>query len=102
MAEPAPAKHKRILVVCGTGIATSTHVAHRVREICQQQGIDADIIQARVQEVPAYARGVDLIIATTQVAYPVEVPVESGIPFLTGTGEDRLAERIIQVLRKEG
>jgi galactitol PTS system EIIB component len=100
-AEHAARERKRVLVVCGTAIATSTHVAHRVREICRQHGIDVDIIQARVQEVPAYAHSVDLIIATTQVAYRVDVPVESGIPFLTGTGEERLTERIIQVLGRE-
>ena len=91
---------KRVLVVCGTAIATSTHVAARIREICRDHGIDVDIVQARVQEVPAYAHAVDLIVATSQVAYPVIVPVESGIPFLTGLGEERLAERIVQVLRK--
>jgi PTS system galactitol-specific IIB component len=95
------AERKRVLVVCGTAIATSTHVAHRIREICRRHGIDAEIIQARIQEVPAYAHSVDLIVATTQVAFSVDVPVESGIPFLTGTGEERLVERILQVLGGE-
>jgi PTS system galactitol-specific IIB component len=93
---------KRILIVCGTGIATSTHVAARVRDVCRQHGIDADIIQARVQEVPAYAHSVDLVIATTQVAYALEVPVVSGIPFLTGMGEDKAEEQIVQHLTKGG
>ena len=100
-AEGAVTERKRVLIVCGTAIATSTHVAHRVRELCRQHGIDAEIIQARVQEVPAYAHTVDLIIATTQVSYPVQVPVASGIPFLTGIGEEQLVSRIIRVLRGE-
>lgn len=95
-----PRKRKRVLVVCGTAIATSTHVAARIRELCRERGIDVEIMQARVQEVPAYANAVDLIVATSQVAYPVTVPVESGIPFLTGVGEERLAERIVQALQK--
>ncbi|MDR7417408.1 MAG: PTS sugar transporter subunit IIB [Armatimonadota bacterium] len=93
---------KRILIVCGTAIATSTHVAARVREVCQAQGIDVEITQARVQEVPAYAHSVDLVVATTQVAYPLNVPVVSGIPFLTGIGEDKTAEQIVQYLTKGG
>jgi PTS system galactitol-specific IIB component len=93
---------KKILIVCGTAIATSTHVAARVRDVCRQHGIDADIIQARVQEVPAYAHSVDLVVATTQVAYSLTVPVVSGIPFLTGIGEDKITEQIVQHLKEGG
>jgi galactitol PTS system EIIB component len=103
-AEPpggAPRRRKRVLVVCGTGIATSTYVASRLRDICRRRGIDAEIVQALIQEVPAYADRVDLVVATTQVPYPVPVPVESGIPFLTGVGEEHLADRIVQELQKK-
>ena len=96
------ATRKRVLIVCGTAIATSTHVAARVREICRAHGIDVEIIQARVQEVPIYAHSVDLIVATTQVPYPLAVPVVSGIPFLTGLTEDKATEQIVQHLTKGG
>ncbi len=75
---------KRVLVACGTAIATSPHVAARIRDLCQRHGIDVEIIQARIQEVPAYAHSVDLVVATTNVPYPVDGSVVSGIPFLTG------------------
>lgn len=90
---------KRILVACGTAIATSTHVAARIREICQRHGIDAEIIQARVQEIPAYAHRVDLVVATTNVPYAVQGPVVSGIPFLTGIGEEKTEEQIVHHLK---
>lgn len=93
-------RRKRILVACGTAIATSTHVATRVKELCQRNGIDVEVIQARVQEIPAYADSVDLIVATTQVAWPGAVPVVSGIPFLTGIGEEGVENQILQILKK--
>lgn len=93
---------KRVLVVCGTAIATSTHVAARLRDLCRQNGIDADIVQARVQEVPAYVSAADLIVAIAQVPYSVKVPVVSGIPFLTGTGEQHAKDAILTILKKEG
>jgi PTS system galactitol-specific IIB component len=92
------AARKRVLVVCGTAIATSTHVAARVREIAVRHGVDVEIIQARVQEVPAYAGSVDLVVATTQVAYPLSIPVVSGIPFLSGIGEEQAEQQIIRYL----
>jgi PTS system galactitol-specific IIB component len=101
-AEGSVSTKKRILIVCGTAIATSTHVAARVREICSAHGIDADITQARVQEVPAYAHSVDLVVATTQVAYPLNIPVVSGIPVLTGIDEEGAVEQIVQHLTKGG
>lgn len=90
---------KRILVACGTAIATSTHVAERLKEICRQNGIEVEIIQARVQEVPAYMETVDLIVATTHIPFATPVPVLSGIPFLTGVGQDQLIAEILRVLR---
>ena len=92
------AARRRVLVVCGTAIATSTHVAARVREIAHRHGIDVEIIQARVQEVPAYAGSVDLVVATTQVAYPLSVPVVSGIPFLSGIGEEQAEQQVVRYL----
>lgn len=90
---------KRVLVACGTAIATSTHVAARIRDLCQRHGIDVEIIQARVQEVPAYAHSVDLVVATTNIPYPVDGPVVSGIPFLTGLGEQQTEEQILHHLK---
>lgn len=52
---------RRIVVACGTGIATSTVVAEKVREACRRAGIDVDIVQCKAVEVPAYAPGASLI-----------------------------------------
>ncbi len=91
---------KRVLVVCGTAIATSTHVAVRIKELARKAGVDADIIQARVQEVRAYESSVDLIVSTTQLPTPPPVPVISGIPFLTGIGESEVENEILNVLKQ--
>jgi PTS system galactitol-specific IIB component len=84
---------KRILIVCGTGIATSTMIADKVRTHLKQRGIDVKVDQTKVSELHRGARGYDLIVATTQVPASVDVPVVKGLPFLTGVGvEQALAE----------
>jgi PTS system galactitol-specific IIB component len=90
---------KRVLVACGSGIATSTHVAERIKELCRSNGIDVEVVQSRVQEIPTYADSVDLIVATTQVAVGQRVPVLNGIPFLTGVGEEEVEAEIVKVLK---
>ncbi len=90
---------KRVLVACGTAIATSTHVANRLARLFQQHGLDVTITQCRISEVGAYASDVDLIVSTAQIARPVPVPVVSGIPFLTGIGEQDVIDQILHVLK---
>lgn len=52
---------KRILVACGTGIATSTVVTLKLQEALKKAGIDADVQQCKVSEI-ASKTGVDLIV----------------------------------------
>lgn len=84
---------KRVLIICGTGVATSTVVATKVREHCAAAGLDVEVSQGKVMDLLSGAHGVDLIVATTQVPDSVSVPVVAGLPFLTGIGaEDAMAE----------
>jgi galactitol PTS system EIIB component len=84
---------KRVLIVCGTGIATSTVVAEKVRRHLAERGIAASVEQTKVTELHRGAKGYDVIVATTQVSGDLGVPVVAGLPFLTGIGvEAALAE----------
>ena len=78
--------HKNILVVCGTGVATSTVVVKKVKDFCASRGFDVTISQAAVAELLRGGVTADFIIATTQVPDSVTVPVVPGLPFLTGMG----------------
>lgn len=79
---------KRILVVCGTGVATSTVVVQKVRAFVEAEGIDATITQGAVADLVSGGTNADVIVATTQVPATVQVPVVQGLPFLTGVGTD--------------
>ena len=84
---------KRVLIVCGTGVATSTVVADKVRRHLESRGIPAVVDQTKVTELHRGATGYDVIVSTTQVSSDVGVPVVAGLPFLTGIGIDEaLAE----------
>ncbi len=84
---------KRVLIVCGTGVATSTVVADKVRKHLAAVGIEAKIEQTKVTELHRGAKGYDLVVATTQVPASVDAPVVKGLSFLTGMGvEETLAE----------
>ena len=90
---------KRVLIVCGTGVATSTVVADKVRKHLASEGIDASVEQSKVGELHRGAKGIDLVVATTQVPSSVEAPVVKGLPFLTGVGEQDALDEITAHLK---
>ena len=90
---------KQVLVICGTGVATSTVVATKIKEHCAAQGIDVDVRQGKVMDLLGGRASADLIVATTQVPADVTIPVIPGLPFLTGMGLDSTLDQIVAALR---
>ncbi|NQU31370.1 MAG: PTS sugar transporter subunit IIB [Anaerolineae bacterium] len=89
----------RIVVACGTAIATSTHVSIKVKEMLKERGINIHTIQCRVTEVPSLAPDADLIISTAQVPFDIDIPILDGIPFLTGIGTEEVIDKIELLLK---
>jgi PTS system galactitol-specific IIB component len=85
---------RRILVICGTGVATSTVVVTKIREFCATKGLDATISQGKVTDTLRGNLDADFIVATTQVPNSVGIPVIAGLPFLTGMGLDKVYAEI--------
>lgn len=89
---------KKILIICGTGIATSTVVASKVREFLSKQSQigSVQIVQGKVVDL-LHGTDADVVVSTTQVPKSVTVPVINAVPLLTGSGTSVL-ENILRVL----
>lgn len=85
---------KRILVVCGTGVATSTVVVGKIREHLKSRGVEAEIQQGKVMDLVRGDVDADLIVATTEVPAGLSVPSVRGLALLTGVGEDSVYQQI--------
>ncbi|NTW72340.1 MAG: PTS sugar transporter subunit IIB [Eubacteriaceae bacterium] len=99
------AKVVKILVCCGTGIATSTVANDAIQKMCKRNNIDCNIVQGKVTEIPSKLEGFkpDVIISTTQVACNTKgVPVLSGLPILMGRGMDKLEADFLKAINFEG
>ncbi|MCS7127902.1 MAG: hypothetical protein N3E36_01350 [Sulfolobales archaeon] len=93
----------RILVACGTAIATATYVAEKVKKVLEKHKIKGEVYQAKAQEVNYFIKmlgKVHLILATTIVT-PADksIPILNAMPFLTGIGESDLEKKIIDVIK---
>lgn len=80
----------KILIICGTGIATSTVVASKLDAHLAGRS-DAgrfSVMQGKVTDLLSDTRGADVILATTEVPAAVVVPVVNAVPLLTGIGAE--------------
>ncbi|OFT48641.1 PTS galactitol transporter subunit IIB [Dermabacter sp. HMSC06F07] len=79
---------KKVLVVCGTGVATSTVVVSKVRDFLEAEGIDAQIQQGKVMDLVGSGVDADLIVSTTDVPGSVTIPVVRALSLITGMGQE--------------
>jgi len=109
------AKKVRILVVCGTGIATSTAAENKLMVWLNKRGYNAATSQCIAAEVNMKAGSINphVIVTTTKLKIvKVEkdgktmfnidgipnIPAFNGVPFLTGIGEEDLVNKICTAL----
>ncbi|WP_239253619.1 PTS sugar transporter subunit IIB [Listeria ilorinensis] len=93
---------KRVYVCCGSGIATSTVIAKKVKEVLEKNHIPYDLKQYTVQQISSKVRTLkpDIIISSTMVSGDVlDVPVVLGRSFLTGIKKEETIEEILAVLK---
>ena len=91
---------KRILVACGTAIATSTVVAKGIEEALKERGIQVITRQCKAAEVRSLVDDADLIVTTTPVPSDLGIPVIHTLAFLTGIGKEEVIEQIIREIQK--
>jgi PTS system galactitol-specific IIB component len=90
----------KILVVCGSGVATSMHAAFKLREYFEKEKLPVTIDGAGNNELPGRLGAYDIILSNTMVTVKTDKPVFSAIPLLTGLGEKELVAKIIDAARQ--
>lgn len=87
---------KKLLVMCGSGIATSTVVMGKVRTWLEENGYDKEVklYQSKIAEEVNHIDDYDIVISTTVVPESVQDKVIMGLPLLTGIGADSLWEEV--------
>ena len=90
-------KEYHILIACGS--ATSTVIANRVKNLCEDNGFKVKVQQVKIVEVEKMAPEFDLIVASTRVPETVTTPSVFAINYLTGIKPEAVDEQILTVLR---
>lgn len=89
---------KKIIVACGSGIATSTVALSKIQTGLESKGKLKDIqfVQTSLSELPSLVEGATAIVTTAQGGDGFGVPVVSGLGLITGLGVDKVIDEIIE------
>lgn len=89
-------RKKKILVACGSGIATSTVIMDKLEKGLKERGVDIELEQSKISEAKNYIEDLkpDVIVVNGPVNADYGIPTFSGVSFLTGIGVDELLDKI--------
>lgn len=87
---------KKMLVMCGTGIATSTIVTEKVKEWLKQENLEDKVVlyQSKISDEISKIDEYDIVISTTVVPDNIKNKVIDGVPLLTGIGVGEMYNEI--------
>ncbi|MDO4169540.1 MAG: PTS sugar transporter subunit IIB [Lachnospiraceae bacterium] len=93
-------KEIKILVACGSGVATSTVAQEAVKKILSEAKIPGKIVKGTISEIPMKQNDVDLILVTTNYRKPLKKPCISVFGLISGIGADKIKKNIIDECNK--
>lgn|SRR5699024_1830668 len=91
-------KMKRIIVACGSGVATSQTVASKLKKELQNRSKQADIEAVDMKSLESHLKNADAYVSIVKPDKDYGVPVFNGVAFLTGMGMDQELDKIVEFL----
>ncbi len=90
----------RIVVACGSGIATSTVLEQRLNELCSEYKLNVSIKKVSMSGLLDALQNADLVVTTSKFKGELgKTIVLSGTPALTGVGEDEFIHKFVDTVR---
>lgn len=89
----------KIIVACGSGVATSQTVASKVNRLLKADKIDAHVEAVDLKSVERHLKGAAAYITIVRDKKQYDVPVIDGIAFLTGAGQKQQYQKLLDAIR---
>ncbi|KYD10281.1 MAG: PTS galactitol transporter subunit IIB [Caldibacillus debilis] len=90
---------KKIIVACGSGVATSQTVASKIQNLLRERNIQAQVEAVDIKSLDTHIKTSAAYVAITKPDKEYPIPVVNGIAFLTGVGMEAELEKIIRALQ---
>ncbi len=93
---------KKLLIMCGTGVATSTIVTNKVKEWLKEKGLtdQVKLYQSKVADEMNKIDNYDIVVSTTVVPDSIKDRVIMGLSLLTGIGTEEMYAEIEKKIKE--
>ncbi|NWN98572.1 MAG: PTS sugar transporter subunit IIB [Bacillus sp. (in: Bacteria)] len=83
---------KTLLIMCGTGVATSTVVTGKIKDWLKENNLEnkVKLYQSKISDEINNIDNYDVVISTTIVPDNLKNKVINGVPLLTGVGKEEV------------
>jgi PTS system galactitol-specific IIB component len=103
-----PMAKKTIIVLCGSGVASSAMAASKLEQLCEERGLDVKIEKRAYRDMKGIGAKPALIVALTPglkaggfgIGFD-DVPVVMGVSLLTGRGYEKIIDEIEKELKED-
>ena len=94
---------KKVLIICGTGIATSTVVRVKIEKWLCKMHLEnkVKLYQSKMSDEINRLDEYDIILSTIIVPDRIKENVIDGIPLLTGMNEDKVYQKILEKVNQK-
>ena len=89
----------KIVVACGSGVATSQTVASKVNRMLKADGIDAEVEAVDLKSVDRHLKDAAAYITIMRDKKTYDLPVIDGIAFLTGAGQKAQYDKLVEAVK---
>lgn len=90
----------KVMVACGSGVATSTIAKEAVERIAGSAGVPIQIVKCTLGEVPARQAEVDLVLTTANYRKPLDKPHMSVFGLVSGVNAAKVESDLAALLQK--
>lgn len=90
----------KVIVACGSGVATSETVAGKVNRLLKEAKVDAQVEAVDLKSVDRHLSGAAAYITIVNENKHRDIPVINGIAFLTGMGQDEEFAKLVAAIKE--
>ncbi|MGL5694223.1 MAG: PTS sugar transporter subunit IIB [Peptostreptococcaceae bacterium] len=93
---------KKFLIMCGTGVATSTIVTNKIKTWLKENGLEdkVTLYQSKIADEMGRIDNYDIVVSTTLVPDSIKDKVISGLPLLMGMGVNEMYAEIEKKIKE--
>lgn len=91
----------KIVVACGSGVATSEMVAAKIRKLLASENVEAEVVPVEISRLDEELEDADVYIPVVRTEGSYDVPVLNGVAFLTGMNQEEEFSKLLDIIRFE-